>query len=358
MATRLERLRATLAEKQYDALLVTQPENRRYMSGFTGSAGYLVIGAKGGAVLMTDFRYTEQAALQAPAFEVRQLAGGLSTWLPEVLTELGAKKLAFDANHVTYSLFQALSKAVEDKGVDLVPDSETIEIQRAIKEPEEIAAIHRAQDLTGDAYEHVFHNVMHAGMTERQVAWELEKYIREHGGEGLAFETIVAAGPNAARPHHHPGDDVILEGQPVVLDFGAKVDGYCADMTRTVCLGQQDDQFKRVYDLVLSAQLTAESLIKTGITGEEADGYARKVIADAGHGEHFGHSLGHGIGLYVHEYPRVAQRATNLLEDGMVFSNEPGVYLTGWGGVRIEDLLVLEAGKVRNITKASKLSTE
>ena len=356
MNTRLERLRQCLVEKAYDAILVSQPENRRYLSGFTGSAGYLVIG-KQQALLYTDFRYTEQAGLQAPAFEVRQLNGGMGTWLPGVTQELEAKKLAFDANHVTYAVYQALTTAIAGTGVDLVPDSETVEILRAVKEPAEVEAIHRAQDLTGDAYEHV-HRLMRPGMTERQVAWELEKYIREHGGEGLAFETIVAAGPNAARPHHHPGDTVIREGEPVVLDFGAKLDGYCADMTRTVCLGKQDDQFKRVYDLVLAAQLTAESLIKAGITGEEADGYARKVITDAGHGDHFGHSLGHGIGLYVHEYPRVAQRAQNILQDGMVFSNEPGVYITGWGGVRIEDLLVLENGKPRNLTKASKLSTE
>lgn len=356
MPTRLERLRATMAEKGYDAMLVSQPENRRYMSGFTGSAGYLVVTGKQ-AVLFTDFRYTEQAGLQAPAFEVRQLSGGIASWLPDVLAEGGVKKLAFDANHVTFNMYEGITKALADKGVDLLPDSETIEIQRAVKEPEEIDAIHRAQDLTGDAYEHVY-AMMRPGMTEKQVAWELEKYIREHGGEGLAFETIVAAGPNAARPHHHPSDTPIREGEPIVLDFGAKVDGYCADMTRTVCLGRQDDQFKKIYDLVLGAQLTAENLIHAGITGEEADGYARKVITDAGHGDHFGHSLGHGIGLYVHEYPRVSQRAANVLEDGMVFSNEPGVYITGWGGVRIEDLLVLENGKPRNITKASKLSTE
>ena len=356
MSNRLERLRAKLSDKNYDAMLVSQPENRRYMSGFTGSAGYLVIGMHQ-AVLFTDFRYTEQAGLQAPAFEVRQIAGGLAAWLAPVLAEMGAKRLAFDANHVTYQIYQGLTAAVADKGVEVAPDSETVELLRAIKGPEEVDAIHRAQDLTGDAYEHV-HRMMRAGMTEKQVAWELEKYIREHGGEGLAFETIVAAGPNAARPHHHPSEDVIREGQPIVLDFGAKVDGYCADMTRTVCLGRQDDQFKRVYDIVLGAQLTAESLIKAGITGEEADGYARKVIADAGYGDNFGHSLGHGIGLYVHEYPRVAQRAQNVLEDGMVFSNEPGVYITGWGGVRIEDLLVLEGGKPRNLTKATKLSTE
>ena len=191
-------------------------------------------------------------------------------------------------------------------------------------------------------------------MTETEVAWELEKHIREHGGDGLAFDTIVAAGPNAARPHHRAGDTRIEEGQPVVLDFGAKADGYCADMTRTICVGKEDDQFRKIYDLVLGAQVTAESLIKAGITGDEGDGYARKVIEDAGYGDNFGHSLGHGIGLYVHERPMVANKAQNVLENGMVFSVEPGIYLTGWGGVRIEDLVVLENGTPRVLTHSPK----
>lgn len=352
MNQRLTKLRAKLEEKGHDALLVSQPENRRYLSGFTGSAGYLVV-SREQAVLLTDFRYTEQAALQAPAFEVRQVRYDFSTWLPELVQDLRVRSLAFDANHITYATHRALSNALAETEVDLAPDEQTVELLRALKEPEEVAAIERAQELTDRAFQHVS-AVMRPGWTERQVAWELEKFIREQGGDGLAFETIVAAGPNAARPHHRAGDTAIEEGMPVVLDFGAKVDGYCADMTRTVCLGPQPDQFKRVYDLVLGAQMTAEALIEAGMTGDEGDGHARRVIEDAGYGENFGHSLGHGIGLYVHEYPSVARNAKNVLQDGMVFSVEPGIYITGWGGVRIEDLVVLENGKPRIITHSPK----
>jgi Xaa-Pro aminopeptidase len=270
--------------------------------------------------------------------------------------DTGVKRLAFDALHVTYATHQAIKKALAELEVELAPDEQTVELLRAIKEPNEVAAIEAAQVLTDGAYHHLL-DVVRPGMTEVQVAWELEKYIRENGGDGLAFDTIVAAGPNAARPHHRAGETPLREGEPVVLDFGAKAGGYCADMTRTICLGPQDAQFKKVYDLVLGAQLTAEALVKSGITGDDADGYARKVIEDAGYGEQFGHSLGHGIGLYVHEYPHVARRAKNVLEDGMVFSIEPGVYIPGWGGVRIEDLVVLEDGKPRVLTKASKLKT-
>ncbi len=350
---RIDKLRAKLSEKGYDAMLVSQAENRRYISGFTGSAGFLVVTATN-AVLTTDFRYTEQAAMQAPEFEIKQVSYNFSVWLTPLLSDLNIKRLAFDARDINFLSYQQLLKAIEGKEVELLPDSDTIELLRAIKEPEEIAAVERAQAATDAAFTYVYNERMRPGMTEEQVAWELEKHIREHGGEGLAFDTIIAAGPNSARPHHRAGDTVIREGQPIVMDFGAKVDGYCADMTRTVCLGQPDEQFRKIYDLVLGAQLTAESLIKSGVTGDEADGYARKVIEEAGHGEQFGHSLGHGIGLLVHEVPYVAKRAENKLIDNMIFSVEPGVYITGWGGVRIEDLAVLENGNLRVLTHSPK----
>lgn len=356
MKQRIEKLRAKMAEKNYDGVLVTQAENRRYMSGFTGSSGYLVISQKE-AVLLTDFRYTEQAGLQSPDYRVQQISNDFSKWFPQLIDDLGIKRLAFDAYDVSYSMFQVMTKALEGRKVELAPDEYSIELIRAVKEPEEVAALERAQDLTDRAFEYVEERLK-PGMTENEIAWELEKYIREHGGEGLAFDTIVGAGPNGARPHHRAGESVIKSGEPIVIDMGAKVDGYCADMTRTVYLGKQDDQFKKIYDIVLSAQLTAENLIASGVTGDEADGYARKIIDDAGYGETFGHSLGHGIGLFVHELPRLSKGQKNILEDGMVFSVEPGIYVTGWGGVRIEDLVVLENGKARVITKARKLRTE
>lgn len=354
MNQRVERLRAKLAEKEFDAILVSQAENRRYVSGFTGSAGFLLV-SKDEAVLLTDFRYTEQAGLQAPGFKVQQVKYDYATWLPDLVKELNLRRLAFDSHNTSYASYQAMTKVLAEKelSIELVPDETMVEGLRAIKEADEVAAIQKAQDLTDGAFAYVA-DWLRPGVTERQVAWELEKHIREHGGDGLAFDTIVAAGPNAARPHHRAGDTLIEEGQPVVMDFGAKADGYCADMTRTVCVGRQDDQFRRVYDLVLGAQETAEALIQAGITGDVGDGYARKLIEDAGYGDNFGHSLGHGIGLFVHERPSVARKAENVLENGMVFSVEPGVYITGWGGVRIEDLVVLENGTPRILTHSPK----
>ena len=353
MQQRIDRLRAKLAEDNLDAMLVSQPENRRYLSGFTGSAGYLII-SQAEAVLATDSRYTEQAGLQAPNYRVLQTVSDLSKWLTEILTSGGIKRIGFDAGHLSYNTHEALIKATEERGVAWEPTSAVVDLLRAIKEPDEIAAVERAQALTDEAFMHVTQNILRAGMTESQVAWELEKYIREHGGEGLAFDTIVAAGPNGARPHHRAGNTIIQEGQPIVIDMGAKVDGYCADMTRTVILGKPDDTFKKVYDIVLGAQLTAEELIRSGQTGGQGDAYARDLIDQAGYAENFGHSLGHGIGLYVHEYPRLAKGAEGVLEDGMIFSVEPGIYITGWGGVRIEDLVVLENGVPRVITKSPK----
>ena len=193
------------------------------------------------------------------------------------------------------------------------------------------------------------------GQTEQQIAWKLEWAMRELGAEALAFDTIVAAGPNAARPHHHPTDYSLQAGDVLYIDMGARYQGYNSDMTRAFSVGRpRDELFRKVYDTVLAAQQRAEETIRTGMTGEEADGIARKVIEEAGYGETFGHSLGHGIGLAVHEWPRVSPRADGIIEDGMVFSVEPGIYITGWGGVRIEDLVVMEQGKPRILTQCPK----
>ena len=193
------------------------------------------------------------------------------------------------------------------------------------------------------------------GMTEEAIAWELEKAMRERGAEMISFDTIVGAGPNGALPHHRADETVIRDGDAVVIDMGAKYQGYCSDLTRTVIVGRADDKFKEVYDIVLRAQLAAEEQLEAGMTGQQVDSIARDIISEAGYGENFGHSLGHGVGLAVHEYPRVGPRADDVLEDGMVFTIEPGIYLSGWGGVRIEDIVVLENGRARVISKANKI---
>jgi Xaa-Pro aminopeptidase len=192
-------------------------------------------------------------------------------------------------------------------------------------------------------------------MTELEAGWEIERFMREHGSQPVPFEVIVQSGPNSALPHARPSERKIGQGEPIVIDIGAKVGGYASDLTRTLCLGTPDDRFKRVYDIVLGAQLAAEALVKEGMSGEVADSMARTIIQEAGHGDAFGHSLGHGVGLAVHENPRLGPNSTDVLANGMVFSIEPGIYIPGWGGVRIEDLVTLDKGQIRVLSKAPKV---
>ncbi len=356
MSTRLTRLRQRLEESELDGILVSTPENRRYLSGFTGSAGYLLITSTD-AVLATDFRYVEQAGAQAPGFRVERIGGDLR-WFTKLAAEGGATHVGFESQHMTVSTHTAFQKAVEEAesvgGPTLVPTSELVDKLRAFKDEEELRLLTKAIEISDQAIDQVAPTV-EPGVTEEQVAWELEKAMRERGSESNAFDIIVGAGPNGALPHHRAGDKVIQRGEAVVIDMGATYQGYCSDLTRTIFVGEPDDTFCRVYDTVLSAQIAAEERVTAGMTGVEADAIARDLIAQAGYGDNFGHSLGHGVGLAVHEYPGVGPRSEEPLEDGMVFTIEPGIYLSGWGGVRIEDIVVLENGRARVISQAKKM---
>jgi Xaa-Pro aminopeptidase len=208
-------------------------------------------------------------------------------------------------------------------------------------------------EITDDAFEYVS-GIIDVGMSEEAVAWEIEKFLRENGSQAVPFDIIVASGPNSALPHAKPSPRPICAGEPVVIDIGARVGGYSSDLSRTICLGSPDDTFNKVYDIVLGAQLAALAIIKQGMTGDEADRLARTVIEEAGYGEAFGHGLGHGIGLASHEQPRLGPKSSERLTDGMVFTIEPGIYLAGWGGVRVEDVILMEEGKVRVMSKARK----
>jgi Xaa-Pro aminopeptidase len=351
MNRRLKNLRQALAENKVDAILITQAENRRYLSGFDGSAGYLLISDKK-ALLATDFRYTEQAGNQAPDFEIIRIKGKVAEWLPGLVSGLGIKNLGFEAEDVSFNAYQQFTGAVTD--IEMVPVEGVVEKLRAVKEPAEIKYIEKAVEIADKAYNKVS-NEIEAGMTEKQVAWELEKSLRENSSEAIPFEIIVASGPNAALPHAKPTERVINPGEPVLIDMGAKYRGYASDLTRTMCLGKPGDKFMAIYKTVLDAQEAAESIIKRGMTGHQADSAAREIIEKAGYGERFGHSLGHGIGLAPHEMPYLSPHNEETLEDGMVFTVEPGIYLSGWGGVRIEDTAVMENGKTRVITKARKV---
>ena len=250
-------------------------------------------------------------------------------------------------------LTQALKKHAPSATARLVATAGIVEALRIRKDREELALLQKAIDITDAAFDRVAPAIV-AGDTEASVAWRLEMVMRELGADGPSFDIIVGAGPNGALPHHRAGDRAIREGEPIVIDMGARYKGYCSDLTRTIVLGTPDDTFRRVYDVVLGAQLTAMATVRAGMTGAQADGLARTVIQEAGYGDHFGHSLGHGVGLAVHEQPRVGPTATETLEEGMVFTIEPGVYLSGWGGVRIEDIVILESAGARALSKARK----
>lgn len=351
LGNRLRRLREEFAANNIKAIFITQAENRRYLSGFDGSAGYLLITEKK-ALLATDFRYIEQAGNQAPDFEIIRIKGKVSEWFPGLVAGANVKKLGFEADAVSYSAYEQFRDALGE--VETVPVKGMAEKLRAVKEPEEIVYIEKAVAIADDAYNKVSGEIT-AGMTEKQVAWEMEKALRENGSEAVPFEVIVASGPNAALPHHKPTDRVINTGEPVLIDMGAKYKGYASDITRTICLGEPDDKYIAIYKTVLDAQEAAEAIIKRGMTGHQADSAAREVIEKAGYGELFGHSLGHGVGLAEHELPHLSPNADETLEDGMVYTVEPGIYLSGWGGVRIEDTAVMESGKTRVITKARKV---
>jgi Xaa-Pro aminopeptidase len=351
MNNRLKNMRKLLVQNSVDAVLVTQAENRRYLSGFDGSAGYLLI-TEQKAILATDFRYTEQASEQAPDFEITRIKGKVSEWFPDLVAGAGVKKLGFEADDISYNAYKQYSDALAE--IEIVPVSGVVEKLRAVKEPEEIEYIEKAVAIADAAYNKVS-NEIKAGMTEKQVAWEMEKSLRENGSEAVPFEIIVASGPNAALPHHRPTDRVINGGEPVLIDMGAKYKGYASDLSRTIYLGAPDDRFIDIYKTVLDAQEAAESIIKSGMTVHQADSAAREVIEKAGYGELFGHSLGHGVGLAEHELPHLSPNAGGTLENGMVYTVEPGIYLSGWGGVRIEDTTVMENGKTRVISKARKV---
>jgi Xaa-Pro aminopeptidase len=358
MKSRVERLREALAERELDGALISNAQNRRYLSGFTGSAGYLLI-TPDDAIIATDFRYYEQSAKQAPDFRLHKTVQGFDTWFPPMIEGLGGKKISIESNDMTVATHRAIVKAMsslpEAERPELVPVPDLVEKLRIYKEPAEIEALQAAVDLGDAAFVHVAGRV-EPGWTEKQVAWEIEKYIREHGGDGLSFDTIVAGGPWGAMPHAYPRDRKLEAGEGVVIDMGCDVGGYMSDLTRTIFIGKPDDQFKKIYDIVLTAQLTAEEMVKPGMTGEECHMIAHNVIEAAGYGETFGHGLGHGIGLQVHEAPRVGRTSSDVLEDSMVFTIEPGIYVTGWGGVRIEDMVVLENGKARIMSKSPKLA--
>lgn len=355
---RVDKLRSLLQKHDMEALLVSSDANRRYLSGFRGSAGMLLI-TKDEAIIFTDFRYRLQVAEESPSFTLYEISPTvpIKKKLLEVAKQMGLYNIGFEAAHVSYHFHQQLQKGLqEEDGTPIVTLQATIgmvESLRAMKDDDEIATLRRAIAITDAAIGAVL-EVVTPEHTERQVAWMLEVAMREWGADSVAFPVIVAAGSNAALPHARPSDAPLGEGQPIIIDMGAVYNGYHADMTRTVIFGKPDDRFWEVYNTVLEAQEHAIKTIRPGMKESEADKVAREYIDSAGFGKEFGHSLGHGVGLEVHEGPHISKIREDELVRGSVFSVEPGIYIEGWGGVRIEDLVLLHQDRCEVLSQFHK----
>jgi Xaa-Pro aminopeptidase len=335
--SRVDRVVARLADRDLDLLLVTDLTNLRYLTGFTGSNGMAVVGEQVRR-FVTDSRYVEQASLQVPDFDREQGPQDFVTALAAGWPE-GALRLGFDDEHVSVKRHRRLREVLPER-IELVPAGGIVEAERAIKEPGEIEQIRAAAALVDEIYAWLGELGL-VGRTEREVAIALEHRMRELGADGPSFSSIVASAERGALPHATPADVPIPAGTLVTIDIGAQLDGYCSDCTRTWATGTLPGELADAYALVQRAQAAAVAAVRPGPKGRQVDAVARDIIAAAGHGEHFGHGLGHGVGLEVHECPRLARTAEGELEAGHVVTVEPGVYLPGIGGVRIEDLVVV-----------------
>ena len=339
MNDRIEKLRARIEEP----LLVTTPANVRYLTGFVSSNASLLVGPDG-VQLFTDFRYAE-AARAVPDVEFVQTRRETVQHLAEILSG----RIGFESTHLTYRNYELLREG----GAELVPRVGVVEGLRAVKDEEELDLIRRAAAITDGAYERLAQERF-VGRTERELAWRMNELFHELGADEAAFETIVAAGANGARPHADPGERVIEAGTTVVIDAGAALGGYCSDCTRTFATGELPDELRRAYDVCLEAQLRGLAAARAGPDAPAADAAARDVIAEAGLGEKFGHGLGHGVGIDVHEAPRLAGTSHDTLAANNVVTIEPGIYLEGTGGIRIEDLVVVTDGEPEVLTSFPK----
>ena len=348
----IERIQEILKERGLDGLLLTDEKNQRYAAGFAFTDGAVLVGREK-AWLITDSRYIEAAEKNA--------AAGVTVWLYDrqrplmerlkaAIREAGMERLAAEDGKLSHREYLAYEQAL---GMALLPAGELMAKLRAAKTEEEIGAMRAAQAIAERALEEVL-PLIRPGMTEKQVMAELVYRTLRHGSEGNSFDPIVVSGPNTSLPHGVPGDRVIQRGDFVTMDFGCLKEGYCSDMTRTVAVGEASDEMRNVYDIVLKAQLAGIAVARAGIPGKEIDAAARKVITQAGYGPYFGHGFGHSLGLDIHEAPSANLRGEEPMPVGAVCSAEPGIYLPGRFGVRIEDVMILREGGCDVITKAPK----
>ncbi len=345
---RRDRIRARLGALEADALFVTKLVNVRYLTGFSGSNGQLLVGSTD--VLLTDTRYEEQSAREAPDVERRVYSSnGMLDGLSRMLGSSGVARLAVEAHHLTLAAARQIIQA--NPSIRLVETTAVAEDERVVKSPGEIEALRRAAAMGDAGFEAVLGR-FRENMTEREAAAELEDSMRRAGSDGVSFDTIVAFGESAAEPHHAPGDRRLQRGDLIKLDFGATWNGYHSDMTRTIAFGAPDEERRRIHGIVLDAQRAGVEAVRAGVRCADVDAASRNLVEDAGFG--FGHGVGHGIGLEVHEAPSVRKESTDVLAAGMVVTVEPGIYLAGLGGVRIEDTVVVTEDGCDVLTRSPK----
>ncbi len=347
-ADRLERFRRAMARQDLDTFLVAVPENRFYLSGYeaedlnlTESSGYLLITAET-KHLLTDPRYETSARAEVPDFELAIYSQGLPQVLPELFSSLDTRRLGIESHFLTFKRYAEVRDALQKArpSAEVVPTENLVEQFRIIKDEEEVERIRKSVRLTESALKAAW-NFLSPGRSEREVAWVIEKTIREGGGQAVSFPPIVASGPNAALPHAVPTGRKAGRGESVILDLGSRLDGYCSDMTRTWTAGEPDPKLREIYKIAREAQLAAQDAARAGTDSVRVDSAARDLIRQAGYDEYFGHGLGHGVGLAVHEKPGLRKVDPVILEENMVVTIEPGIYLPGFGGVRLENMVLI-----------------
>ena len=335
-----------LKKKNLEAIIITSPENLYYFSGFTGGEGLLVFTPEKKYIIV-DGRYTIQAKEQTKDFEVIEYK--ISPY--KIIADMRFDKIGFEDKTISYNSFKMMSRAMP--AVTTIGVSDELNEFRKVKNEEECKNIRRAEQIGDMAFEHILPFIK-PGITEREIALELEYFMKKQGASALSFDTIIAVGERSALPHANLTDTKVEDGKIVLMDFGCVYNGYCSDMTRTVAVGYADDKTKNIYDTVLNAQLAALSAIKAGMYNKEVDKIARDIIADAGYGDKFNHSLGHGVGLEIHEQPNLSPRSEDILKKGNVVTVEPGIYVEGFCGIRIEDLVLVTEDGCENFTHSSK----
>jgi Xaa-Pro aminopeptidase len=356
---RIAKLQEKLRRKKVDALLVSKPENRRYLCGYRGvdhgigeSSGLLLVPARGKVHLLTDFRFKLQAEQEVPWAETVIYSKGVLRLLGQLLPDLAVNSLAFESNYTLHSFAEKMTATLGKIGIKIVPTDGLVETMREIKDEAEIGLIRSAVRLNEEVFAEI-HSTLADFSTEIDIALAIETTMRRKGAERPSFDTIVASGKNGALPHAVPGSSPLEKNGSLTIDMGLILDGYCSDMTRNLVVGKPGKQYAKLHKLVRKAQLAGAAAVRAGVKCCDADKAARDIIVGAGYGEYFGHSLGHGVGLAVHEEPRLSSRSNKKLKAGMIVTVEPGIYIPGWGGIRLENMYVVREDGCENLNSDS-----